>query len=102
MVMAIMLKMMMMTTMITAKPFATLLDPEGTSTYESASRMNSAFALMSSLVAITTNSIARSSPSVMYAHWRMDMIAFVAAMPEQHANIYASLFFQATWYIMVI
>ena len=43
--------------------------------------MNSAFAARSSGVAITTNWMARSSPNVLYAHWRIDMIVFVDAMP---------------------
>ena len=43
--------------------------------------MNSAFAARSSGVAITTNWMARSSPNVLYAQLRMDMIVLVEAMP---------------------
>ena len=43
--------------------------------------MNSALAFKSSLVAMATNSMARSSPRVMYAHWRMERMDLVAAMP---------------------
>mmetsp|Transcript_38904 Transcript_38904/g.69660 ORF Transcript_38904/g.69660 Transcript_38904/m.69660 type:complete len:214 (+) Transcript_38904:6308-6949(+) len=47
----------------------------------SAWRMNSAFAARSSGVAMATKVMAFSSPKVRYAHRRMEMMHFAAAMP---------------------